>query len=511
MKTGNDVMHRLKKMMSAGLRGPEGFVSMLAGFGMLWSGVLAASLALGLEWLALTVFLFSGAIASAVCFFSGTLLRSLGKSRTVWLMLAAITFYLVSMTGLAFPEFLLENGFGAALRLALFFCVLAAGVSFAMAGREGPSHIVALVIAGITLFGCIPGNGLVGGIRYMGWLISSQADHPDNGMGSGIDDVDKAIRQKYLEEYLIKLQEIEREWAEKEISAAEYEKIRRALEARYGDYVNSASAGSGAQGSGEFRVHTAFVSARQGEGDRSGVADRFVQGEHSLYYYLRYTGADSADEAYELRWLHGGKLFRQKPLSLAVGSGELIDSVDRVFDAGTYDVQLFNGEKLLASTRFTVTVPLVARIHSVQAAPAAVFPGDLLNVYTEYSFALNDDIDSVSVREQCVIRRNGVSVAGPVVHDVVREIGMNTAVFRIVLPRQLAAGTYEAETIFYCDGREISSSTVFDVTSPWYGRNDRPVYPRRDRPASSSGTAKVPGEVRLDDLGSILERIYGRE
>ncbi|RNA65310.1 hypothetical protein CR163_008800 [Prosthecochloris sp. ZM_2] len=340
-------------------------------------------------------------------------------------------------------------------------------------------------------------------------LYFTTAGHPSQA-ARGIEEPEAAIRGKYLDEYRLRVGELERRWDRRELTAADYEQQRRALDAQYGRYLEAGAAASQPSGAQGFEVNGVFVSSRSPSLPGVTPANRVLSGSRTLYVYLSYRGADPVEGGYRLRWLTGEQVLREIPVRLRAGSGELVDSLQRVFAPGPYDVQLVLGERLLASTRFLVDEPLTPRIHAVTASPAEVVPGGIVSVTVEYSFPGADALQALPVQEQCVIERNGRTVAGPIVREVQRDDGLHTASFRIVIPPALPGGEYEASIVLGADGRQASAATAFTVLSAAVPRSVEQGSWQPDRQPATSRPETERGDVRLEDLGKLLERVYGK-
>ncbi len=466
--------------------------------------LLLLSLNPGWLWLAGLIVLSSGTVSGILFLYAGDLAASIGHTRTAVLSAVSLALCMASMTVLAACDLLLASGLQGVPVIVFFLVACSAIPGFLAVRVPQTARPLGVVITLAVLFSLFPGNGVVSG---EGSVVRKLAEAVLPGSAVPVAHSDKAIRQKYFDEYRLLVEALEEEWRQKKLTASEYEKRRRAVDAAYAAYPGRDFAG--VSDSAGFLVRGSFVSRNLGDRGDAFSRGRILAGEQMLFFYMNYSGGDPSEQAYVLRWLKDNVIISTRSVRFATEAGELVDSLRYAFVQGSYEIQLLCGDRLLGNTRFSVIEPAVLKLRALRAVPRNVFPGDMLNVDVEYYFSASGPGFLVPVREQCFIRKNGREVMAPVVHDVQREEGFSTASFRIPVPEHAFSGTYEVEAVIACDGSVARRSALFSVSSPNPFRFDEEESDAYRGGGDSRSGKNGKREVNLDQLGRMLKRIYG--
>ncbi len=466
--------------------------------------LLVLSIHFGWSGIAALIFAVAGSAAALLCFFFDSVKAAFGKGRTVGLGVLTLYLHLMAILGFAAPDFMAGLGITRWVAMTIAFFAITWGGSYALVSFEKASKAVSVLIVIITVFSFIPGNSLVRGINYLGQNMLRKFDRLVYDTAAKLDDPESAIRQKYLDEYREKVEELEKAWKRKEISAVQYEKRRRAIDREYASYINNGASGAVPEqrqgGGGSIRIVGALVTDDLTGNGFSGKSALFAPGLRPLYYYVKYRGGIPEDSSFAVRWYRNGELIREKSLILEHEAGEILDSCSYDFAKGSYDVRLSSGDAEKNRVTFQVAEEQLLRIDNAGLVPAIVKPGDVLTATVDYFLQGSVGTEGVLVREKRVIQRNGRTVLKPIIKDVSRLPGHNSSSAQVYLPSTIRPGDYNVITSVTWGDKEAKASTGFSVA--------RPETPPQVPASYPSGTPRGKNDMTLEQLESVLRKVY---
>ena len=239
---------------------------------------------------------------------------------------------------------------------------------------------------------------------------------------------------------------------------------------------------------------------------REGVSGRsryYAPGNRNLYCYVKYAGAAQSGETLDIVWMKNGEAFEQRSVRLRESRGELLDSCSHDFDSGRYEVRLISGERLRGSVTFRIAPEPVVRIAESSVVPGAVFPGGRVTVSVEYDLEGPDEGNGIAVRQQRILKRDGLTIMEPLERNVAASRGTNRDSIRFRLPENAVPGEYEVVTVLWSNGAEDRASETFRV-------RERPAasYPEAIGDGDAASRRKGRGGVTLDQLDRLLKSIY---
>ena len=469
--------------------------------------LLLLSIYFGWSGLAAVVFAIAGAVAALLCFFFDSVKAAFGRKRTVSLGILTLYLHLMAILGFAAPDFFSELGVSRWMALTIVFFVITWGGSYALLSFEKASKTVSIVIVVITIFSFIPGNSLVRGIKYLGQNALRKFDHAVYDAATRLDDPEGAIRQKYLDEYQEKVEELENAWKRKEVSAAQYEERRRAIDREYKPYINKSSSGAQPDKIDGSRVNIvgALVTDNIAGSGFAGRSEFFASGLRPLYYYVKYRGVAPKGSVFAVRWYRNGEAIQEKNIVLEHEAGEILDSCRYNFENGAYEVRLLDGLEQKNSVAFRVVDRQLVRIDNSSLVPGVVRPGEVLTATVDYYLQSAAGEQPITVREQRIVQRNGRPVMEPIVRDVPRSSGFNSSTARVYLPYNVQPGEYEIVTIVSNGVKEAKTSSRFSVFRPAPSPSSSPSPVSTSYPSARRNGEK---DMTLEQLETVLQKVY---